>query len=258
MSRGRQYDGGDQTSAPAPRNGRGHGTEGELRRSGNLPPAADPLRRTEAHVAVVTTATPTSLDESRGRFTPAEFEELDRQLAEDERRAARLHAATLDAINAVNLFVGEVALSLEPEDPRRGTLLRIQYGLDDLWRESGGPEHVRAGASEGLSSGRARSDRPSGQAGIPIRARAAFPRCRHDRVRSIQARDRRPDRPRERDRRRRPLREACRAQHRVGLRDVDGTTTIIAVPRRGRAADASQWLACPPTLIAVPSEEGGE
>jgi hypothetical protein len=55
-------------------------------------------------------------------------------------RTLRLDAVTLDAINAVNIAVGEFALALEPDDPRGGGLRLIQGGLDELWRASGGPD----------------------------------------------------------------------------------------------------------------------
>jgi hypothetical protein len=55
-------------------------------------------------------------------------------------RTLRLGAVTLDAIDAVNIAVGEFALALEPDDPRGGGLHLIQDGLDELWRASGGPD----------------------------------------------------------------------------------------------------------------------
>jgi hypothetical protein len=58
-------------------------------------------------------------------------------------RTLRLDAVTLDAIDAVNIAVGEFALALEPDDPRGGGLSLIQGGLDELWRASGGPDLER-------------------------------------------------------------------------------------------------------------------
>lgn len=54
-------------------------------------------------------------------------------------RTVRLGAVTLDAIDAVNIAVGEFALALKPDDPRGTGLHLIQDGLDELWRVSGGP-----------------------------------------------------------------------------------------------------------------------
>jgi hypothetical protein len=80
----------------------------------------------------VVTATPDPLDRI--------CDELDRQVEEDRQQTLRLGAVTLDAINAVNIAVGEFALALEPDDPRGGGLRLIQGGLDELWHASGGPD----------------------------------------------------------------------------------------------------------------------
>ena len=100
--------------------------------------------------------------------------ELDLAIEQDRRRALRLRAAMLNAINTVNVLVGEVALALEPDDDqRRSALGLIQHGLDDLWRESGGPEHELESASEVRRQLGAALDRIGHQSSPEFRARLA-------------------------------------------------------------------------------------
>jgi hypothetical protein len=115
-----------QTNRPPHRaNGRGAGTEvigfgalGSLTGSTAvfLARGSPVPNRREQHMSVIT-------------LSPPEVEHLDRD---------RLHDATLDAINAVNTFVGELALALKPDDPQRPAMFSVQDGLDRLYLVAGG------------------------------------------------------------------------------------------------------------------------
>lgn len=62
------------------------------------------------------------------RWTPAKLAELSRALKE----AFERELTNTDVIDTVNISVGDVALDLEPDDPRCRALHRIQSGLDEL------------------------------------------------------------------------------------------------------------------------------
>ena len=47
---------------------------------------------------------------------------------------AAVDTAAVDAVDAVNILVGELALGLNDDDPRRRALRSIQRGLDELHR----------------------------------------------------------------------------------------------------------------------------
>jgi hypothetical protein len=131
-----------QTSGPVAPNGSTFDAQGNVPSSAVAflaRPAALSAPTTKGSTMAVVTATPDALDELVG--------ELDRQVEEDRQRARRLHVATLAAIDAVNIAVGELALALEPDDPRGPGLHLISGGLDELWRESGGPHLERERAA---------------------------------------------------------------------------------------------------------------
>jgi hypothetical protein len=88
-------------------------------------------------------------------------------------RPLRLGAVTLDAINAVNIAVGEFALALEPDDPRGGGLRLIQDGLDELWRASGGPDLELDRAAPFADRLAAALDRIGHQGSVTFRERLA-------------------------------------------------------------------------------------
>lgn len=60
-----------------------------------------------------------------------------------------LHEATAEAVNALNIAVGELAFALERDDPRRAALGQIQSGLDSLWRETSKIDRRRLDAAQG-------------------------------------------------------------------------------------------------------------
>ena len=62
-------------------------------------------------------------------LSPAEAEHVDRD---------RLRDTALDAIVAVNLFIGELALTLQPDDPQRGAMFDVQGALDRVYFVAGG------------------------------------------------------------------------------------------------------------------------